>query len=67
MVFIIMTLYNAYDLGIVRALCTIWLMFITRDYTGYDVENRVRRQPHNGQDNTHLSPRTPSAPPLSNL
>ena len=49
MVFIIMTLYNAYDLAIVRALCAIWLMFIPRDYPGDDAENRrVRRQQHNG-------------------
>ena len=46
-----MTLYNAYDLGIVRALRAILIMFIPRDYPGNDGETqRVRRQPCNGQN-----------------
>ena len=47
MIFITMTCYNAYDLGIVRALHAIWLMFIPRDYPNDDGEKRVRQQSRN--------------------
>ena len=67
MVFITMTCHNGYDLGIVRALHNIWLMFIPRDSPNDDAENRVRQQTHNGQDNTPPSPRTLSAPPLPHM
>ena len=64
MVFITMTCYNAFDLGIVKALRTIWLMYIPRDYLNDAAENRVRQKPCNGQDNPPPSPRMPFAPPL---
>ena len=60
-----MTLYNTYDLGIVRALRFIWLMLIPRDYPGNDVEHRrVGIKSCNGQDTPHPSPILPSAPAL---
>ena len=61
MIFIIMTQYNAYDLGIVRALQVIWLMFILGDYQGIFGGNQiVWRQPCNGQHTPPSSPILPS-------
>ena len=56
MVFNIMTLYNAYDLGIVRALSAIWLLFIPIYYPNGDAENRARQQPRNMDKITLLHP-----------
>ena len=62
--FITMKCYNAYDLGIIRALHTIWLIFIPQDYPNDDAKSRVRWPPCNRPDNHPLCSRMPYAPTL---